>query len=134
MSAIAGRRHCIASTKPKPLDPGLEGDYLQPRPCPGWAHGSSEYCFPHDPAIPREAKRAYGAAGGRAGRGRRKVQLRDSRGVLRVASLMLNGIVNRMHSESDTSLDLRLTRALTALVRAILYLRNRQVEQPLWRA
>ncbi len=107
MDSIAAGKHCAAVVRGKP--------------CPGYRHGlTSSYCYPHDPAISVDERRANAAKGGHAGRGKRRIRLRDSADGLRCAGLILNGILNRMDEEPDVSLSLRLTNALTSLIRVML--------------
>lgn len=118
---MPGNKHCLAVVKGNP--------------CPGYRHGLSSYCYPHDPSVTPEQRRANAAKGGRAGRGKRRIQLRNSNNALRCAGLMLNGILNRMDEEPDIRLQLRLTRALTFLIRAIVpILEKPKPSPPAWHA
>lgn len=112
---IGGRRRCKAVVKPKDGPSKRNGGIPGGRPCPGWAHRGSDYCFPHDPTITREARRAYGAAGGRAGRGKPRANLRTPRGLARAAERLLNAVLGRLEGGAP---DLSALDSLTRLLRA----------------
>ncbi len=122
MDSVAAGRHCIAVVKGKA--------------CPGYRHGlTSSYCYPHDPTISAEERRANAAKGGHAGRGKRRIRIGDRDGALRFVSLTLNALFNRMDGDTDRSLDVRLTRALTVLMRLLVpLLQTRKPAEPNWHA
>lgn len=120
MNTIPVRRHCIgvvkASGMTSHIQQGIEPSKL--KSCPGWAHGNSDYCFLHDPSISKQQRREIAVKGGHAGRGRRRFNLRTPKGIQRCSTLALNSIFNQLWEPGDPTLELKLIRALTGLIRA----------------
>lgn len=100
---VRGNKHCIAVTGGKA--------------CPGYKHRNSDYCYPHDPAISRRQRQANAVKGGHAGLGKRRFNLKSPKSAHRCINLTLNGIFNRMREPNDPAMELKLTKALIALVR-----------------
>jgi len=90
MKSIPVRRHCIGVVRVTSKSAHINGN--NPQPCPGWAHKGSEYCFLHDPTIPKQRRSEIAAKGGHAGKGKRRFNLKTPRSIERCISLSLNQI------------------------------------------
>jgi hypothetical protein len=99
MNAIRVRRHCMGIVRQGSKDSDMSP--YTPRPCPGWAHGQSEYCYPHDPAITQEERRSNAVRGGHAGRGKRRIKLGTAQGFKTTMALAWNALLNRGDRTSE---------------------------------
>jgi hypothetical protein len=105
---VRARRHCIGVVLPKLSKSALTGPMpshtersITPIPCPGWAHGSSEYCFLHDPAITKQQRRLIAASGGNAGRGRRRIKVQSLESAVAVAENALSVLFTKLDAGAD---------------------------------
>jgi hypothetical protein len=114
MKRIGARRHCVGVVCHQDMTSGIEA--TQPKPCPGWAHGDSRYCYPHDPAITPEERRANAVRGGHAGLGKRRIKLGTGRGFHHALALAWNALLNRGDRAAE-DWDERVLTLLCSLVR-----------------
>jgi|SRR5579862_2117809 len=114
MNAVRVRRHCAGIVRLGEMTSAPAAN--EPKPCPGWAHGNSPYCYPHDPAITQEERRANAIKGGHAGLGKRRIKLGTARGFNHTFALAWNALLNR-GDRTGEDWDERVLTLMCALVR-----------------
>lgn len=108
-------RHCIGVINSSSIQGVVKVNGI--RPCPGWAHKGSDYCFLHDPTVSRQRRSEIAALGGSAGKGKRRLRLSSPGHVYRQLARTLNSLLNKEVPKGDLTSEIAVIRCLISFIR-----------------